>query len=98
MTGWKPYEESDATARRILEQTGARLTRTTVARWTARTNAKRHVARLARRDFSSAWEIPDDHLPQVVERVAPLLQDIYGSWDEDREYPRSFSLSVARLG
>ncbi len=98
MTGWKPYEESDTIARRILEQAGAQLTRTTVARWTARTNAKRHVERLARRDFSSAWDIPDDHLPQVIGRVAPLLQDIYGSWDEDREYPRSFSLTVARLG
>jgi ubiquinone/menaquinone biosynthesis C-methylase UbiE len=98
MTGWKPYEESANIARQILEQAGARLTRTTVARWTAHTNAKRHVERLARRDYSSAWEIPDDHLHQVVERVAPLLRDIYGSWEGDREYPRSFSLTVARLG
>lgn len=98
MTGWKPYEESDTIARRILEQAGARLTRTTVARWTARTSAKRHVERLARRDFSSAWEIPDESLPQVVEVVTPLLHDIYGSWEDDREYPRSFSLTVARLG
>lgn len=98
MTGWKPYEESDAIARQILEEGGARLTRTTAARWTARTSAKRHVERLGRRDFSSAWEIPDDSLPHVVELVTPLLRDIYGSWEEDREYPRSFSLTVARLG
>ena len=68
-----------------------------VAEWVSRTTAKRHVERLARRDFSSAWEIPDDKLAEVVERAGPALERVYGSWEGEREYPRSFSLTVARL-
>jgi SAM-dependent methyltransferase len=98
MTGWKPYEQSDEIAARVLKDAGARSYTVRAAEWVARTTAKRHLERLARRDFSSAWEIPDDKLAEVVELAGPALERVYGSWEREREYPRSFSLTVARLG
>lgn len=91
VTGWKPV------AMRMLDEAGATFTNAKVASWTAQTSAKRHVERLARRDFSSSWEIPDDDLPEVVARATPVLRAIYGGWEASREYPRSFSLTIARL-
>ena len=97
MTGWRPYDESDAIAAQVFAVAGATLRTEKVADWTARTSARRHLLRLARRDFSSAWDIPDEKLAEVVLRATPLLERIYGSADDEREYHRSFSLSVARL-
>jgi SAM-dependent methyltransferase len=97
MTGWKPYDGSDAIAAKVVEEAGGTSNTTQVAHWTANTTARRHHERLARRDFSSSWEIPDGALPEVVERAKPILRDIYGGWENPCEFPRSFSLTVARL-
>lgn len=94
MSGGKPYA---AVVMRMLDEAGATFNNAKVASWTAQTSAKRHVERLARRDFSSSWEIPDDDLPEVVARATPVLRGIYGGWEANREYPRSFSLTMARL-
>jgi hypothetical protein len=97
MSGWRPYEESDAIAATVLAAAGATVETVGAARWIARTSARRHLERLARRDFSSAWEIPEDRLADVVRRATRLLERIYGSVDGEREYQRSFSLKVYRL-
>lgn len=87
MTGWKPYDESDAIASRVVEEAGCTSSTTQVAQWTARTTARRHHERLARRDFSSAWQIPDDSLAEVVSRAEPVLRDIYGGWETLANFP-----------
>ncbi len=63
MTSWRPYEGALNTLERIIAEPGGEEARTTSVGWTAMTTARRHLERLARRDFSSAWLIPDDALP-----------------------------------
>jgi hypothetical protein len=41
--------------------------------------------RLARKDYSSSWLIPDAALPAVIERVTPQLEKLYGGLDRDIE-------------
>jgi hypothetical protein len=55
------------------------------------------IDRLARRDYSSAWLIPDEALAGIVEVVRPRIEALYGGSDVEVAYPRSFSVTVARL-
>jgi SAM-dependent methyltransferase len=98
MRGWKPYDESAAVFERVLGDARASLERVTVARWTGSANPRRIVERLARKDYSSSWLIPDGELAGVVDAVRPRLAALFGGADIEVEYPRSFSITVARLG
>jgi ubiquinone/menaquinone biosynthesis C-methylase UbiE len=97
MRGWKPYDEGRAAFERVLAEAGASLEHVTIARWTGHTSAKRMVDRLARRDYSSAWLIPDEALAGIVDAVRPRIEALYGGRDVEVAYPRSFSVTVARL-
>lgn len=92
MTSWRPYEGALNTLERIVTERGEGGTRTASVSWTARTTARRHLERLARRDFSSAWLIPDDALPSIVARATPVLEELYGGMDATIEYERSFTV------
>jgi hypothetical protein len=55
------------------------------------------LERLARQDFSSSWQIPEDALPAVVERVTPRLEQLYGGLDVEHEFERVMLAAVARV-
>lgn len=97
MRGWKPYDEGRMAFERVLAEAGASLGSATIARWSGHTSARRMVDRLARRDYSSAWLIPDEALAGIVEAVRPRIEALYGGSDVEVAYPRSFSVTVARL-
>jgi ubiquinone/menaquinone biosynthesis C-methylase UbiE len=97
MRGWKPYDEGIATFDRLLEAAGAKLERIKAASWPARTTAKRLLTRLANKDFSSSWLIPDDALPGILAGVTPQVERLFGGADTEVEFERSFSITVARL-
>jgi SAM-dependent methyltransferase len=67
------------------------------ARWSSRATGRRMLGRLARKDFSSSWRIPDAKLPEVLERVTPQIDALFGGLDREVEFERAFSLFVGRL-
>ena len=81
----------------MLRGAGARIEQVTLAGWRGTARGSRMIERLARRDYSSAWLIPEASLPAIVERVTPQIAELYGGLDRDVEYERSFSATVAWL-
>ena len=69
----------------------------TLARWTGRGQGRRMLERLARKDYSSSWLIPDEALPGVISRVTPELEVLYGGLDREQEWERALTVTVARL-
>jgi 2-polyprenyl-3-methyl-5-hydroxy-6-metoxy-1,4-benzoquinol methylase len=82
---------------RMLVEAGARIEHVTLARWTSTTSGKQMLGRLARKDYSNSWRIPDGVLPKVIERVTPQLDELYGGLEREIRFERSFSLTVGRL-
>jgi SAM-dependent methyltransferase len=80
-----------------MRAAGARIEQVTLARWHSTTRGGRMIERLARRDYSSAWLIPEASLPAIVERVTPQIEELYGGLDREIEHERSFSATVAWL-
>jgi SAM-dependent methyltransferase len=92
MTSWRPYESALAALEKVLVEAGALESGTASVAWKARTTGRRHLERLARRDFSSAWLIPDEALPLIVAAATPVLDALYGGLDTTIEYDRSFTV------
>ncbi len=67
------------------------------ATWTSTATARRMLERLARKDFSSSWRIPDDLLPEIIARVTPMIEKLFGGLDREVSFERSFSLMIGRL-
>jgi ubiquinone/menaquinone biosynthesis C-methylase UbiE len=97
MTSWKPYAGALTTLDQFLREWQATPAGESTIRWTAQTTGRRHLERLARRDFSSAWMIPDDALPAVVAAATPVLEELYGGLDTTVEFERSFAVRAWRL-
>jgi len=80
-----------------LGDAGARIERVTLATWRGAQTGRRMIERLARKDYSSSWLIPDEVLPRVIERVTPQLDELYGGLDRVVEGERAFSVLVGWL-
>lgn len=96
--GVSEHERLQATFERAVHPAGAATERRRLAAWIASTTPRIQLERLARRDYSASWQIPDDALPDVVALVETRLTAEYGG-DLDRELPfeRTFSAVIARL-
>jgi len=97
MRGWQPYDEGARVFADVTREAGAQLEHVVAARWTGQASARGILARLARRDFSSSWLIPDDTLPAVIGRAAPAIERLFGGLDREVPVERSFSLTFARM-
>jgi len=81
----------------VLRDLGAAVNTTTVASWPERARGRTMLDRLARKDYSSSWLIPDAVLPAVIERVTPQLDALYGGLDREIEWMRTFQVLSGRL-
>ena len=91
------HAEARALTERVLRDIGAAVTATTVASWPERSRGRTMLDRLARKDYSSSWQIPDAVLPAVMECVTPQLEAMYGGLDREIEWERSFQIVIGRL-
>jgi hypothetical protein len=55
------------------------------------------LERLEARDFSSAWKIPEAIMPELLARVRPRLEELFGGFETAVSFERSFSMTVARI-
>lgn len=93
----KPYARGVQLFEHILSERGATVTRVSLAQWTGSTTARRMLERLKRRDYSSAWNIPEDVMSALLERVTPQVEALFGGPDIVAEFKRSFSMRYARV-
>jgi SAM-dependent methyltransferase len=96
--GWNRHELAVQAFQRVLAEAGAEAEGRTLARWNGQTSGRKILERLARRDYSASWQIPEDAVPAIVERVTPELESLLGGLDREVEYERTFSATIARLG
>lgn len=90
-------DEGRTLCERAVRDAGGTCDVLEAARWPSRATARRMLGRLARKDYSSSWRIPDAKLPAVLDRVTPQIEALFGGLDREVEFVRSFSLFVGRL-
>jgi ubiquinone/menaquinone biosynthesis C-methylase UbiE len=94
--GWKPYEDTQTLLERLMVEAHAVDVARRSVSWTASVSAEGMLERLERRDFSSSWRIPAEHMQAVVDRVRPRLIALFGDRG-DVDYERSFLYRAWRL-
>lgn len=97
LTSWDVHGRIRALTEGIMREVCADARTVRLAAWTSRARGRTMLDRLARRDFSSSWKIPEEALPAIIERVTPQLDKLYGGLDREMEFERSFSLLVGHL-
>ncbi len=80
----------------VIEAGGSANERTVVT-WSSNTTGRRMLERLARKDYSSSWRIPDAALPAVLERATAEVGKLFRGLDREVRFERSFSLFVGKL-
>ncbi|MEK7692572.1 MAG: class I SAM-dependent methyltransferase [Chloroflexota bacterium] len=90
-------DEGRTLCERAVQDAGGTSEVLEAARWPSRATGRRMLGRLARKDYSSSWRIPDAKLPAVLERVTPQIEALFGGLDREVEFERAFSLFVGRL-
>ena len=93
----RAHERAAASFEELLREAGAEIQDVSVTRWKVHGRGRTMLDRLARKDYSSSWLIPDDALAGVIERVTPELESLYGGLDREFEWERDFRVTVARL-
>ena len=87
--------------RQICEQAvigaGGSADERTVVTWSSNATGRRMLERLARKDYSSSWRIPDADLPEVLRRAAAGVEKLFGGLDREVPFERSFNLFVGKL-
>lgn len=97
MGGRQPHTTGQQVFQRVARDLGAVIEMREVAVWNSSTTARRMLERLASRNFSSAWKIPEAVMPELMARVRPALVQLFGGIETPVSFQRSFSLAVARL-
>lgn len=95
--GWRRYEEPTDVFTRIATEAGAIVSHERLAEWQSTTRGTVMLERLRRRDYSSAWKIPDEIMPELLDRVRPIIEKICGGLERDVPFERSVSMTVARM-
>ena len=97
MGGSQPQARGQQTFARTAVDLGAAVETVRVVGWNSSMTARRMLERLEARDFSSAWKIPEAIMPELLARVRPRLEELFGGFETPVAFERSFSMTVARL-
>ncbi len=97
MEGRERHARGEAAFERVVREYGARLERRRVAEWHRPMTARQVQDGLARKDMSGAWQIPDAAMPELLDRLAPLVEAVFGGMDVEAPAARAFDLHIARL-
>ena len=97
MGGSQPHARGQQTFERVAVDLGAAVETVRVVGWNSSMTARRMLGRLEARDFSSAWKIPAVIMPELLARVRPRLEELFGGFETAVSFERSFSMTVARL-
>jgi len=97
LEGRERHARGEEAFERAVLESGARLERQRVAEWDRPMTARQVQDGLARKDMSGAWQIPDGAMPELLERLAPLVEAVFGGMDVEAPAARAFDLHIARL-
>ena len=94
---WHQRDEGRRICEEAVLAAGGSVEEREVVNWTSNTSGRRMLDRLARKDYSSSWRIPDAQLPAVLDRATAEVDTLFGGLDREVSFERSFSLFVGRL-
>jgi len=94
---WRQRDEGRRLCEQAVLKAGGTADERTVVSWASNTTGRRMLERLARKDYSSSWRIPDEALPDVLERATAEIDKLFGGLDRKVRFERSFSLFAGRL-
>jgi ubiquinone/menaquinone biosynthesis C-methylase UbiE len=66
-----------------------------VAHWPVRMTGRGLVDSIARKVWSSTWDIPDGVMPELIHRLTPAVVDLVGDLDRPHVHDAAFLLTVA---
>jgi ubiquinone/menaquinone biosynthesis C-methylase UbiE len=85
------------TFQRVAGELGAAVEERRIVAWSTSTTARRMLQRLEARDYSQTWKIPEAIMPELLARVRPALEMLFGGIDTPVASERSFSVTIASL-
>ena len=91
------HEAGLAAFDRAVDEAGCVVETRRVATWQRVTTAREVLEGLARRDFSGAWEIPEERMEALLAAMRPKVVGWFGGLDTPRPAERAFDLAIARL-
>jgi len=77
-------------------EAGVELEEIVAARWTVEMVARRLIASVEEKLWSSTWDIPDAIMPELIRRLTPQLEALVGDLDRPTVHEAVFLLTIAR--
>jgi SAM-dependent methyltransferase len=102
LAGVEPPPDRHALAREAFRanaaELGTEVFSRTLASWQESRSARELLDALAGRLYSSTWDIPDAVLPELVRRLTPRVEELFGGLDRPSVTGVSFALDACRVG
>lgn len=102
LTGVEPPPDRHALARDAFRanatELGAEVVSRTLASWQESRTARELLDALAGRLYSSTWDIPEAVLPELVRRLTPRAEELFGGLDQPITSDVTFALDACRIG
>lgn len=76
---------------------GAEVFSRQIASWQETTTGRKLLDGLSRRLYSNTWDIPDAVLPELVGRLTPRVEELFGGLDQTIVTEGTFSVDTCRL-
>ena len=97
LEGRERHRKGFAAFERVVGEAGCQVERQRVTEWLRPMTVRQVQHGLATKDFSGAWQIPDDAMPAMLAAMEPKVAEVFGGLDVERGDERAFDLTVARL-
>ena len=95
LQGWSPHERADEAFAADARAVGIEPVESLSVRWEEHTTGRRLLDHVARRVWSSLWDIPDAIMPEVLHRLEARLEALVGDLDRPLTSEATFTLTAA---
>lgn len=90
-----PHERATEAFAQHARALGVEPVESLLATWEERTTGRRLLEHVAGRVWSSTWDIPDALMPEVLRRLTPRIEALFGDLDGPVLLRSRFTLAVA---
>jgi hypothetical protein len=95
LEGWDPHERAGEAFVTEARAAGIEPAESLLVRWEERTTGRRVLEHVAGRVWSSTWDIPDAIMPEVLRRLEPRIEALFGDLDRPLAAEAAFTLMTA---
>jgi SAM-dependent methyltransferase len=95
LEGWGPHERAGEAFVTEAHAAGIEPVESLLVRWEERTTGRRVLEHVGGRVWSSTWDIPDAIMPEVLRRLEPRIEALFGDLDQPLTAEATFTLMTA---